>query len=410
MKILVLNSGSSSQKSSLYDLAAPLPADPPAPLWEAQIDWGSEAGVAELRVRSGGENLTEKLTIDSRNAAIDHVLRGLWEGPTRAVESTAEIEAVGHRIVHGGADFREPTRVTPAVLGAIYGLAEIAPLHNRAEVRGIRLVQQLLGAVPQVVVFDTAFHRDLPAAAAVYPGPYEWYEQGIERYGFHGINHRYCAARAAALLEREASALRLISCHLGNGCSLAAIRGGRSVDTTMGFTPLDGLMMGSRSGAVDPGILIHLMRQRGYGPERMDAILNRESGLLGLSGISSDMREVLAARRQGHARSALAFDVFVHRLRSSIGAMLASLGGLDGLIFTAGIGEHSPEVRAAACEPFSFLGLRLDAERNMKAERDGDIAAENSAVRVLVLHAQEDWQIARECWELLESSCGQEAS
>lgn len=402
MKILVLNSGSSSQKSCLFDLSDPIPADPPLPLWEAQIDWGAEGGVAELRLRGkSGERHVEKLTIESRQAAIERMLRGLWEGRDRALGSPAEIDAVGHRIVHGGSEFREPVRVDPEVLGAIYRMAEIAPLHNRAEVRGIRMVQQLFGAVPQVAVFDTAFHRDLPAAAAVYPGPYEWYEQGIQRYGFHGINHQYCTERAAQILGRDLASLRLISCHLGNGSSLAAVRDGHSVDTTMGFTPLEGLMMGSRSGSVDPGILIHLMRRHGYGAERLDAMLNQESGLLGLSGISGDMREILVARRHGHPRSQLAFDVFIHRLRSSIGAMLASLGGLDALIFTAGIGEHSPEVRAAACEVFGFLGLRLDPGRNANPAPDSDIAAGDSTVRVLVLQAQEDWQIARECHRLL---------
>jgi acetate kinase len=402
MKILVLNSGSSSQKSCLFDLPSPLPAEPPAPLWEAEMDWGGAEGVAELRVRSAiGERHTRH-AVESRVAAIEQMLRSLWEGPRRAIQSPGQIDAVGHRIVHGGREFRESALITPEILKAIYRLAEIAPLHNRAEVRGIRLVQQVLGPVPQFAVFDTAFHRDLPPEAAVYPGPYDWFEQGIQRYGFHGINHRYCAERTAALLGKDLASLRLITCHLGNGCSLAAIRGGRSIDTTMGFTPLEGLMMGSRSGSVDPGILIHLMRKQGFTADRLDALLNRESGLLGLSGLSSDMREVLAAKAQGHARSQLAFDVFIHRLRASIGAMLASLGGLDALVFTAGIGENSPEVRAAACEPFAYLGLRLDPARNAQPENGGDVAAADSAVRVLVLHAQEDWAIARECERLLQ--------
>jgi acetate kinase len=405
MKVLVLNSGSSSQKSCLYELASPLPADAPAPLWEGRVEWGGAGNVAELRIHNArGETREERYPVDSRAAAMERMLHSLWDGQACAVSGPEEIEVVGHRIVHGGPDFRQPARITPEVIAAITRNAEFAPLHNRAEVRGIRLVEQVLGNVAQVAVFDTAFHRDLPREAAVYPGPYAWLEEGIERYGFHGINHRYCAERAARLLGRDAESLRLITCHLGNGCSLAAVRGGRSIDTTMGFTPLDGLAMGSRSGSLDPGILIHLVRKHGYTADDLDRILNRESGLIGLSGVSSDMRDVLEAARQGNARAGLAFDVFIHRLRASIGAMMASLGGVDALVFTAGIGENSPEVRAAACEPFAFLGLRLDAAKNAGPHGDSDVAATDSQVRVLVIRAQEDWAIARECWRLLRES------
>jgi acetate kinase len=405
MKALVLNSGSSSQKSCLYELASPLPADPPGPLWEARMEWGGASNVAALRIRNArGETREESFPAGSRAAAIEQMLHGLWEGTARAVSGPKEIEVVGHRIVHGGPDFRQPARITPEVVAAITRYAEFAPLHNRAEVRGIRLVEQVLGKVPQVAVFDTAFHRDLPREAAVYPGPYAWLEEGIERYGFHGINHRYCAERTARLLGRAPESLRLVTCHLGNGCSLAAVRGGRSIDTTMGFTPLDGLAMGSRSGSLDPGILIHLVRKHGYSADDLDRILNRASGLVGLSGVSSDMRDVLEAARHGNARARLAFDVFIHRLRALIGAMMASLGGIDAIVFSAGIGENSPEVRAAACDPFAFLGLRLDAAKNAASPADGDIAASDSAVRVLVIHAQEDWAIAHECWHLLRES------
>jgi acetate kinase len=405
MKVLVLNSGSSSQKSCLYDLASPLPTDPPAPLWEARMEWGGAGNMTVLRIRNAtGEPREERLTAASRSAAIEQMLHGLWEGPAPAVSGPKEIAIVGHRIVHGGPDFREPARVTPQVIAAITRYAEFAPLHNRAEVRGIHLVEQVLGQVPQVAVFDTAFHRDLPREAAIYPGPYAWLEEGIERYGFHGINHRYCAERAARLLGRKLESLRIVTCHLGNGCSLAAVRDGRSIDTTMGFTPLDGLAMGSRSGSLDPGILIHLVRKHGYTADDLDRILNRASGLLGLSGVSSDMRDVLEAAHHGNARARLAFDVFIHRLRALIGAMMASLGGIDAIVFSAGIGENSPDVRAATCEPFAFLGLRLDAAKNSGSPVDSDIAEADSPVRVLVIRAQEDWAIARECWHLLHHS------
>ncbi len=404
MKALVLNSGSSSQKCCLYQLAAPLPDDPPTPLWEARIEWGTAEGVAELRIHNAsGRSSHERHPVESREKAVERMLHGLWEGEAAAIESPKEIDVVGHRIVHGGADFREPARVTSVVIDAITRFSEIAPLHNRAEVRGIRMVERALGEVPQVAVFDTAFHRTLSREAAVYPGPYAWLDEDIQRYGFHGINHRYCAGRAARLLNRDPSTLRLITCHLGNGCSLAAVRGGRSVDTTMGFSPLEGLMMGSRSGSVDPGILIHIVRKHGYSADDLDRILNRESGLIGLSGVSSDMRDVVAAMKQGNPRARLAFDVFVHRLRRSIGGMLASLGGLDAIVFTAGIGENSPEVRAATCESFAFLGLQIDAKKNNNHPVDADISIPDSQVRVLVLTAQEDWAIAQDCWHLLQS-------
>jgi acetate kinase len=244
----------------------------------------------------------------------------------------------------------------------------------------------------------------MPQIASIYPGPYEWLEQDIRRYGFHGISHQYCAGRAAEILDRELNELRLVTCHLGNGCSLAAIRNGRSVNTTMGFTPLDGLMMGSRSGSIDPGLLLHLLRQPKYTVDRLDRILNLESGLQGVSGLSSDLREILAAMAKGHARAQLAFDTYVHSLRCHIGAMMASLGRLDALVFTAGVGEHAASVRAAACEAFTFLGLKLDLEKNARSPLDWDIAAPDSTVRVLVIRTEEDWEIARECWKLAHGS------
>ncbi len=407
MKILVLNSGSSSQKCRLYQVAPGAPLDPPPALWRAEIEWGLAQEPASLRIEnSRGERIEERIDATTRAAAVERMLRGLWEGAAPAVRAPSEIQAVGHRIVHGGAEFRAPARIDARVLQAIAHHAEIAPLHNRAEIEGVRLVEKHLGSVPQVAVFDTAFHRTLPRSAAVYPGPYAWLDEGIERYGFHGINHRYCAERAARMLGKTPAEFRVITCHLGNGCSLAAVSGGHSVDTTMGFTPLEGLMMGTRSGSVDPGILIHLARKHRYTPDDLDRILNRESGLLGLSGVSSDLREVLAAARQGHSRAGLAFDVFLHRLRAGIGWMLASLGGLDALVFTAGIGENSPDVRAGACEPFAFLGLRLDPAKNADPAGDADVAAGDSSVRVLVIRAQEDWAIARECRQLLDSAQG----
>jgi acetate kinase len=399
MKILVLNSGSSSQKSCLYEIGDCVPVDPPSSLWEGNIEW--DGGVAAISLKNAsGTPRKDQIKIASRAQAVEHLLTALWAGDTRAISGPSDIDVVGHRVVHGGPQYDEPVVVTPEVKAAIAGVSAFAPLHNRAELEGMEIIEKLLAAVPQVAVFDTGFHRKMPLSAAVYPGPYEWFAEGIRRYGFHGINHEYCAGRAGRLLGRELKSLKLVSCHLGNGCSLAAIRDGHSVDTTMGFTPLEGIMMGTRSGSVDPGILTYLMRQKGASGQRLDQILNEESGLLGISGISGDMRQIFAAVKDGHERANLAFDIYVHRLQSGIGAMAAVLGGMDALIFTAGVGENSAELRAATCDNFGYLGLRLDSEKNRQVSSDGDIAAADSAVRVLVIHAQEDWAIAQKCWKL----------
>jgi len=313
MKILVLNAGSSSQKSCLYELAE-LPALPPEPLWQAEIDWSKKAGVALLKVEANGSVLEEELEA-TQTQTVTRMLDTLCSGKTQVIAQLSDIDGVGHRVVHGGREYRESTLITPAVKTAIADLSVLAPAHNPASLEGIAAIEQVL-SVPQVAVFDTGFHRTLPQAAVVYPGPYDWYEQGIQRYGFHGISHQYCAQRTAQILGRDLKSLRLITCHLGNGCSLAAIRHGESVDTTMGFTPLEGLMMGSRSGSVDPSILIHLLREKNYTVDQVDQMLNRASGLQGVSGLSSDLRQIVAAIDAGHPRAKLAFDVYVHRLRS----------------------------------------------------------------------------------------------
>jgi acetate kinase len=403
MKILVLNAGSSSQKSCLYQLGEELPDCPPKPLWEAKIDWTGKSGVADLKVEtSQGTSLEEQMSLDERPKAIAYILNTLWRGSTQVIGQLNEIDIVGHRVVHGGQEYTKATVVTPDVKAAIKQLVALAPEHNPANLEGIEAIEQILAQVPQVVVFDTAFHSQLPLSAAIYPGPYEWFENGIRRYGFHGISHQYVASRASQLLGKDLASLRLITCHLGNGCSLAAVHKGICVDTTMGYTPLDGLMMGTRSGSVDPGILIQLMRQ-GNDAETLNNILNKQSGLKGLSGVSGDMRQIQALIEQGQERAKLAFNVYIHRLRSHIGCMLASLGGLDALVFTGGVGENSALVRAAAVEAFEFLGLKLDKQKNNASPVDEDIAAVDSAIRVLVVHTEEDWAIAQECWKLAKN-------
>jgi acetate kinase len=410
MKILVLNSGSSSQKSCLYEIGDALPEHPPEPVWQAKAEWNGDQ--AEVTIETArGEKIKEQRAIASRKQALEALLDTLWAGKTRVVSTPSEISVVGHRVVNGGKDFRQPTVITPEVKAAIGRMSAFAPLHNRAELEGMEIVEKRLGNVRQVAVFDTGFHSHLPEPAFVYPGPYEWLAHGIRRYGFHGINHEYCAGRAAQLLGKDLRSLKLVTCHLGNGCSLAAIQEGHSVDTTMGFTPLEGLMMGTRSGSIDPGILTYLLRQEHYTGEQFDELLNKKSGLLGISGTSGDMREIVASMTAGDARAKLAFDIFVHRLRSGIGAMIAVLGGIDALILSAGIGENSSEVRAAACANFGYLKLALDPAKNSEAlGHDHDIASGESRVRVLVIRAQEDWAIARDCWKLASARTAGKAS
>lgn len=335
--------------------------------------------------------------------ATSHLLDALTSGQAAVLSAKSEIAAVGHRIVNGGHDYTQPSIITPDVKASIQRMALFAPLHNSAELEGIDLIEKTFGSIPQVAIFDTAFHSQLTEATAIYPGPYEWVAEGIRRFGFHGINHQYCAERTAQILKRDLHSLKLVSCHLGNGCSLAAVKDGKSIDTTMGFTPLEGLMMGTRSGSVDPGILTYLMRERNLTSQELDDLLNKKSGLLGISGISGDMREIVFAMKHGNERAKLAFDIFVHRLRAGIGAMVAALGGIDVLVFTAGIGENSPEVREATCANFAFLGVQIDSAKNTSPNLDQDISATSTTIKVMVVRAQEDWAIARESWKIMSA-------
>lgn len=404
MKILVLNAGSSSQKSCLYNISESLPSQPPEPLWEAQIDWLPKENAARIKAETHeGERHMETVPSPSRAKTLSYLLSLLHQSTTQVLSSLKEIDIVGHRVVHGGKDYQHSVLITPDVKRTIDQLSTLAPNHNPANLEGIELAEALLGDVPQIAVFDTAFHSQLPDFAAIYPGPYSWVSQDIRRYGFHGISHQYCARRAAEILACSQEDLRLIICHLGNGGSLSAVKNGHSIDTTMGFTPLDGLMMGTRSGSVDPGILIHLMRQ-GYSADELDTMLNKDSGLKGISGISHDMREVSDAIVKGNERAKLAQAIYLHRLKACIGSMLMSLGGIDAIVFTAGVGEHAARIRAASCEGMAFLGLALDLEKNEQSPMDEDIALAESEVRVLVIHTQEDWAIAQQCYQYFNAN------
>jgi acetate kinase len=402
VKMLVLNAGSSSQKSCLYEIDEneALPDFAPAPLWQAEADWTHHHGTTEVKITNArGVTFENNLETDVRSDVIEYILKTLWSGPTQVLSQASDIDIVGHGVVHGGTEFEKSALVTPEVKSAVSRMAVLAPLHNPANLEGIEVVERIFPNIPQVAVFDTAFHRHMPLAAMVYPGPYDWYEQQIYRFGFHGISHQYCSGQAARILGKDLESLRLITCHLGNGCSLAAIQQGHSIETTMGFTPLEGLMMGSRSGSIDPGIMLYLLQQKMITVEQLDETLNKSSGLKGISG-SGDMRQILHDIKEDKPRAKLAFDMFVHRLRYYIGAMLATLGGWDALVFTGGIGENAAEVRTAACEPFAFLGLKLDEQKNAQSSADQLISADDSSIPILIIHTQEDWAIARECWEL----------
>ena len=396
MKILISNAGSSSLKFSLFE------AGEENLLAEGSIDWTTKPSSLVFH-RPGQQPLQEVLNLERHEDAAGRIFDYLQAGSTPALARLENIQAVAHRVVHGGA-YTAAVQITPEVKRQIEKLACLAPLHNPASLRAIAAVEEIVPEVPQIAVFDTAFHTTIPKAAVMYPVPLEWTRKwGLRRYGFHGLSHSYCASRAAEMLRRQD--LRIVIAHLGNGASLSAVRNGVCMDTSMGFTPLEGIMMGTRSGTVDPGMLIYLLRN-GLSVDDLDRGLNYQSGLLGVSGISSDMREVLPAIRIS-SDAQLAIDIYVHRIKQTIGAMAATLGGMDCLVFTAGVGEHSPEIRARVCENMDFLGVELDRSSNENCKSDVDISSSRSKARVLVIATREDLTILREARRLL---CGETGS
>ena len=401
--ILVFNAGSGSQKVALFviDSDSKSPSDP---VWQAAINSttpGQPEGylVAQITSQRGKEEI--RIPRDSPwPEKLETLIRASWEGQAAVLERPEEIDLIGHRVVHGGLEFSCATRVNPRVESTIEKLGELAPLHNPHSLVGIAACREILGSkVSQFAVFDTAFHRTLPEAAATYAGPFEWTEKGFVRYGFHGTSFRYASRRAAEIIGRQdGEHLCQILCHLGGGCSLAAVRGTRCIDTTMGFTPMDGIAMCTRSGAIDPGLMLYLLRH-GTSLDSLEQILNKQSGLAGLSGMPGDTRIIFPKAQAHNRRAKLAMDVFIHRLRAGVGSMLASLGGLDALIFTDVIGETEPVVRERLCDALRFMDLRLDPSLNVSSPADTDIAAPNSSVRVLIIKGQENWQIAAESFE-----------
>jgi acetate kinase len=393
MKTLVINVGSTSVKYHLYEMDT-----------ESVLSGGVVERVGSAQAlhkwKAGELKGEERVSAPTVRGALEAVLARLT-GPGGGLKDVSELRAVGHRVVHGGEKLIQPTVITPAVKEIISACAQFAPIHNPANLAGIEAAQEALPQATHVAVFDTAFHAGLPPHAFVYAVPYELYlERGLRRYGFHGPSHQFMAATASEFLKTDVSRLKLITCHLGGGASVCAIDGGKSVETSMGMTPLEGLVMGTRSGDVDPALSIVLGRQ-GMGADEVDELLNRKSGLLGLSGVSGDFRDVSEAAAAGNDRARLALEVFTHRLKKYIGAYAAVMGGADALVFTGGIGENSVQVRAAVCEALLFMGIAVDAERNASADARGsggvvDIASPRAPTRVLVVATDEERMIARE--------------
>jgi len=324
-----------------------------------------------------------------------------------AVRGFGPVDAVGHRIVHGGTRYTQPIRIDREVVAHLRALTDLAPLHQPKSLDALAAVTAVLPDVPAVACFDTAFHAGMPAGAATYAIPAEWRKRwDLRKYGFHGLSHAYASRRAGELLGRSLDGVRLVTCHLGAGASLAAVRDGRSVDTTMGFTPLDGLVMATRSGSIDPGLVLWLEEHVGMPPAELAATLEHRSGLLGLAG-TADMREILAAARTGQPEAILALDVYHHRLRAAVASMAAAVGGLDALVFTGGVGENAPEVRERAADDLAFLGVGVDRERNLAPGADREIGRPGSAVRTFVIAAREDVQIAHEVRDVLGATAAE---
>ena len=406
MRILVLNAGSSSLKFQLIDTdGAAIAESRDRRLARGQVE--RIGGQAIVTLAAAGAAPTKSTApIRDHAAAVEHVITWL-AGPDSgvAIESVAEIEAVGHRVVHGGERFTHSTRIDDEVRRELEELIELAPLHNPHNLRGIAAARSALGAgIPQVAVFDTAFHHSLPDTAYLYAIPYQLYRRHrVRRYGFHGTSHRYVAYRYRQLTGRTRDQTKIITLHLGNGASACAIDGGSSIDTSMGFTPLEGLVMGTRSGDIDPAILDFVSAKEGLSLHELDSMLNKQSGLLGLSGLTADMRELLAEEAEhGDRRARLAVDLFCYRVKKYLGSYLAAMNGADAIVFAGGIGENSPDVRARICAGMDWLGVALDPAKNASLTgSEGRIEAEDSRVQLWVIPTDEELLIARDTWRVV---------
>ncbi|BFK86648.1 acetate kinase [Pseudoflavonifractor gallinarum] len=396
MKVLVINAGSSSLKYQLLD-----------PSTEEVLAQGlceriGIDGRLTHKIPATGAKHVFEIAMPTHAEAIQAVLDALTSAEHGVIKSMSEIEAVGHRVVHGGEKFASSVKIDEAVMAALEECIPLAPLHNPANITGIKACEKVMPGVPMVAVFDTAFHQTMPAKSYIYALPYEYYENDkVRRYGFHGTSHKYVAGRAAAMLGKKPEELKLISCHLGNGSSITAIDGGKSVDTTMGFTPLAGVPMGTRSGDLDAGILEYLMNKYNMDIKEMLTVLNKKSGVQGISGVSSDFRDLEEAAAQGNQRAALALEAFQYSVRKFVGAYAAAMGGVDAIIFTAGVGENDAATRMAIASGLEFMGVKMDAEANNVRGKEAVISAADSKVKVLLIPTNEELMIARDTAEIV---------
>ena len=397
MKVLVINCGSSSLKYQLINM---------------ENESSLATGLVE-RIAIEGSKLTQKvdgrekyvLTVPMKNhkEAISHVINTLLDDVQGVIKSSDEISAVGHRVVHGGEKYSASVIITDEVMKDLEEFSQLAPLHNPPNIIGINACKELMPNTPMVAVFDTAFHQTMPEKAFLYGLPYELYKENhIRKYGFHGTSHKYVSQRAAEILGEDIKGLKLVTCHLGNGSSVAAVNGGISVDTSMGFTPLEGLLMGTRCGDIDPAIIPYLMEVKGYSYEEVNNIMNKKSGVLGLSGVSSDFRDIEDAASQGNDRAKLALDVFHYRVKKYIGYFMAAMNGVDAIVFTAGLGENGAETREEIISDMEWFGIKLDKEKNKVRGQERIISTDDSKVKIIIIPTNEELMIARDTLTLLK--------
>ena len=396
MKVLVINCGSSSLKYQLIDMNN-----------EEVLAKGlaERIGIDGSRIKhkpSGKEDVVIEKPMSNHKVALEIVINALIDENYGIIQSMDEISAVGHRVVHGGEKFSGSVVVNDDVMKALRECIDLAPLHNPPNIMGIEACQELMPNVPMIGVFDTAFHQTMPKSAYIYPLPYELYEKyGIRRYGFHGTSHKYVSNKAAEKLGKNIEDLKIITCHLGNGASIAAVKNGKSVDTSMGLTPLEGLAMGTRCGDIDPAIVTFVMEKEDLDINGVNNLLNKKSGVLGVSGVSSDFRDIESAVKEGNERAKLALDVFANRVKKYIGAYAAIMGGVDVIVFTAGLGENSSEIRESVCEGFKYMGMEIDPTANKVRGKETIVSTEDSKVKVLVVPTNEELMIARDTKELV---------
>ncbi len=396
MKVLVINAGSSSLKYQLMD------PDTEEVFAKGLCERIGIDGRLTHKVPATDGKYEFEIAMPTHAEAIQAVLDALTSPEHGVIKSMDEIDAVGHRVVHGGEKFACSVKIDQAVMDALEECIPLAPLHNPANITGIRACQNVMPNVPMVGVFDTAFHQTMPAKSYIYALPYEYYENDkVRRYGFHGTSHKYVAGRAAAMLGRPIEELKIITCHLGNGSSVSAVDSGKSVDTSMGFTPLAGVPMGTRSGDLDAGILEYLMNKYGYDMKKMMNVLNKESGVLGISGVSSDFRDIETAAEQGNQRAALALEAFQYSVKKLVGAYAAAMGGVDAIVFTAGVGENDGNTRMAIASGLEFMGVKMDAQANNVRGKEAVISAADSKVKVLLIPTNEELMIARDTAEIV---------